>query len=372
MARESITTRLIEAIEGWDPLHGPLVWSDELFDELARAVFAHQYKHNAAYRGYCESSGVRPESLNTWRDLPAVPTDAFKYVRLSAAEQPVRTFRTSGTSADARGEHHFGTLDVYKAALHGPFVRFCLPEQRPIRMLVVAPSPDDLADSSLSFMLGELVARWGDAESGYFFGPGQSGAFEPDFEGLGRALDRAQADDVVTMVLGTAFGFIEFFDHNAGRWSLPAGSRVMETGGFKGRTRELTRAELYGLFEQRLGISTAMCVSEYSMTELSSQAYSDNLASGIQENVRLRVPPWARVEVVDPVSLRPLKGGTQRGLIRWIDLANVDSVCAVQTSDMGIVDEDGGFLLLGRAAEAELRGCSLTIEEIIAASTDKR
>src|SRR5690606_22178560 len=134
-----------------------------------------------------------------------------------------------------------------------------------------------------------------------------------------------------------------------------------------------SRDELYALFTDRLGIQPEYCVSEYSMTELSSQSYADTLHNHVSNPnqpapTRLRTPPWTRIVIVDPITLNPITTPNQRGLIRWIDLANFDSVCAVQTSDMGTRDPDGGFQLLGRAPDSELRGCSLTIEEIIAAN----
>lgn len=381
MNTHTLPQQIIEAIQSWDCLHDPLRWPDTQFDALARALFSYQYNHNTAYRSYCETTGVTPENITSWREIPAVPTDAFKYVHLTSAQNVVRTFRTSGTTADARGQHHFSTLDVYKAALQGPFQRFVLPEnthrEHSVRMFFLAPSSADLPDSSLSFMFDELFQRWADPDSAYFFRKNPANnQIEPDFNALGRALDKAIADNVPTLILGTAFGFIEFFDNTTRNWQLPAGSRLMETGGFKGRTREVSRDELYELFTQRLGIPSELCVSEYSMTELSSQAYSDNLASSVsasqspapEKPARLRVPPWVRIEIVDPITLQPIDAPGQRGLIRWIDLANFDSVCAVQTSDMGTRDSDGGFTLLGRAPDAELRGCSLTIEEIISAN----
>lgn len=367
--------QIIEAIQTWDCLHDSLHWPDAKFDALARALFTYQYNHNTAYRSYCETVGTNPENLTNWREIPAVPTDAFKYVHLTSAQNILRTFQTSGTTADTRGQHHFSTLDVYKAALHGPFQRFVLPEntnrEKSVRILFLAPSPQDLPDSSLSFMFGELFDRWADPHSTYFFTKNpETQQLEPHFDALKLALDKAIADNQPAIILGTAFGFIEFFDNTTENWKLPKGSRIMETGGFKGRTRTVSRDELYAMFTQRLGINPTHCISEYSMTELSSQAYSDNLAnSTTPKTAKLRVPPWVRIEIVDPISLQPIDQPNQRGLIRWIDLANFDSVCAVQTSDLGTRDTDGGFLLLGRAPDAELRGCSLTIEEIITANS---
>jgi hypothetical protein len=398
MTNKNPKSAIARAIEAWNSIDGALEWPDAKFTRLAQTVFQTQFDENAPYRSFCDKRGVDPNSIRSYRDIPAVPTDVFKHVRLATADEPVRTFRTSGTTLGERGEHHFGTLDVYRASLVGPFERFCLPDlvesdTAEIRMLIVAPSGTDTPESSLSFMLDELLERFGDAESDYFVRVGDSG-LEMAFDQLRQALDQAEADGVQTMLLGTAFGFTEFFDSCDQTWQLAPGSRVMETGGFKGKTREVSRDELYDMFDTRLDISPAHCVSEYSMTELSSQAYSDNLSlalkkptpknapqHGARHHVEparggftqrfgiLKTPPWARVEIVDPLTFEPIETPDTEGLIRWYDLANTESVVAVQTSDLGVVVDGGGFRLLGRAPQAELRGCSLTIEEIVTANS---
>ncbi len=378
MTNPNPSVSIIDAISTWRSLDDPLEWPNEQFSTLARQVFRAQLEANAPYRSFCEKRGVTPEDIHTYRDIPAVPTDVFKHVRLTTADEPVRTFRTSGTTLGRRGEHHFGTLEAYRASLVGPFKRFCVPdidEQETLRMLIVAPSGADLPDSSLSFMLDELLEHFGDDKSTYFVEKNDAGELEMRFQTLRAALDEAAADGVATMLLGTSFGLVEFLDSCEDSWALPAGSRVMETGGFKGKSREVSRDELYEMFDTRFGIPQVMCVSEYSMTELSSQAYTDNLWNHLQHGARddvgehqvgvQQTPPWARVEIVDPLSFEPIEEPGEEGLIRWYDLANTESVIAVQTSDMGVLVEGGGFRLLGRAPDAQLRGCSLTIEEIV-------
>ena len=357
-----IGRRILEEIRGWSE-EADEAWSDDRFDALARELFEHQFEHIAPYRRFCEGRGVTPANVQTHRDVPAVPTEVFKRVRLSAADAVERTFRTSGTTVGDRGEHHFGTLAYYRAAIFEPFRRFCLPDRQKIGMLVLAPSPGELPDSSLSFMLGELVERFGAPfRSGFYFSRDDSGELGFDLDGLYEAL--AGADRPV-MLLGTAFAFVELFDAVDDDFRLPEGSRLMETGGTKGKSREVERADLYAAFEARLGLPKTHCIAEYSMTELSSQAYTESLARDVPwAESRFRTPPWARVVAVDPSTLAPLEPG-RRGLLRWYDLANVDSVLAVQTSDLGAVDADGGFQLFGRASGAELRGCSLTVEEIL-------
>ncbi len=334
------------------------------FDAFATEIFAHQFAHNAAYRRFCEGRGVQPKHVKTWRDIPAVPTDAFKFVNLTTAASHEAVFQTSGTTQGKRGKHFFGSLEVYRSAIEGPFRTFCQPEPR-LTMLALTPSPGDMPDSSLSFMMGDLLQKCGrPMTSGFFIAlDRESQEFEFDFDGVVDALDSANGP---VFLLGTAFAFVEFFDTVDLKWKLPVGSRVLETGGLKGRTREVSKEELYGLFEDRFGIPETHRLSEYSMTELSSQAYTDNLSRGVSWREAHFVPPaWARVEVVDPITLEVIDKPEARGLIRWYDLANIDSVVAVQTSDFGVRFADGSFILEGRAPDADLRGCSLTIEEIV-------
>ena len=363
--------KITDNITDWRPHTDPLRWPDDRFDALAARLFRHQYDHNTPYRTLCDRRGVDPSSIAGYRDIPAVATEVFKQTDISCEGPVTRTLRTSGTTVGQRGAHRFETLEVYRAALHPTFERFCLPDQQieAYRMLVVAPGPDALPDSSLSYMLGELVDRWGDEESRFFARPGDDGELTFDFTGLAEALDRAGRADQPTFVLATAFGLAEFFAATDRDWSLGEDARVMETGGFKGKTRELTKADFYDQIDDRLGVPSERVIGEYSMTELSSQAYTANLLEGPSApNAPVErafyPPPWARIEVVDPASLEVITEPGARGLIRWYDLANVGSVCAIQTSDIGRTTDDGGLVLGGRAPQADLRGCSLTAEEI--------
>ena len=365
----SVHRRIIDAIGQWDPNRDALRWPRDKFDALCAAVFAHQYTHQRTYRTFCERRGISPDDEPDATTIPAVATDAFKVLHLFAGQSPSQTFRTSGTTGGERGEHHFATLDVYRASLHPTFLRFCNPTESTLRLLVLAPSHADLPDSSLSFMLSELVDRHGDDGSAFFVSPDDELRWNIDVDGFAEALDQACFEAQPTMILGTAFAYAEVFERLDQSWTLPDGSRLMETGGFKGRFRDLSRPQLYDAFTTRLGVARHRCVSEYSMTELSSQTYSDHLVCGDEATGHFYAPPWLDIQIVDPVDLQPLGKPNSRGLIRFVDLANVDSVLAIQTSDRGILHPDGGLELLGRAPDAELRGCSLTIEEIVDAQS---
>jgi hypothetical protein len=217
-------------------------------------------------------------------------------------------------------------------------------------------------------MLGEVWQEFGEGQGDAFWIRRDAERnWSLDARGLMDALAQARRP---VFLGGTAFAFVEFFDGASDLPRLSAGSVIMETGGLKGRSRDIEREELFSLFTERLGVPLDRCVSEYSMTELSSQAYTDNLVRGVPWfEAAYQVPPWVQVDVVDPVDFSVLPKG-ERGLIRWLDLANLYSVAAVQTSDVGVVLEEGGFHLFGRAKGAEQRGCSLLVEEIVTGQSD--
>jgi hypothetical protein len=170
-------------------------------------------------------------------------------------------------------------------------------------------------------------------------------------------------------VAGTAFAFVHLLDAltaRGARVALPEGSRIMETGGFKGRSRVVARDELYLGIRDRLGVPVDRMVNEYGMTELLTQMYEPLLREGDAGPRRHVPPPWLRVRALDPTTLAPVGPGTA-GLLCFFDLANAGSAAHVLTEDMGCVGPDG-LHLQGRVAGAEPRGCSLTLEEILNAT----
>lgn len=342
---------------------------EEEFDTLTRAVFAHQFARNTPYRQFCERRGASPETVAHWSQIPAVPSDAFKAAALVCGDpaDAEAVFRTSGTTAGAerRGTHYLAELSLYDAALRAGFRAHLLPEGGRIRMLSLIPHPVDAPDSSLSHMAGTVVGDFGAEESGWFLSP-QAGI---DYARLAAAIRQAEADGVPVCILGTSFALVDWLDtlREAGTSArLPDGSRLMDTGGFKGRTRELTRQELYSAVHAALGIPPAWCVNEYGMTEMSSQFYDGVAGSAPLPPDRVHAgPPWVRTQATDPETLRPLPHG-EVGVLRHFDLANLHSVTAIQTADLGVTSPEG-FRVLGRARGAEARGCSLAMDDLLRA-----
>jgi hypothetical protein len=344
--------------EDWRP-------DEARFSALAVDLFAFQFEHCAAYRRFCEARGRTPARLGSWREIPAVPTGAFKELALRCfpAERTVATFRTSGTTAAARGELHLDTLELYEASLLPGFRRHLLPDLEPggrFLIRVLAPSPAEAPDSSLSHMFGAALRELGATGSGFDVEGGLLRA-----EGALSALEEASARGEPLLLCGTAFGFVHLEEALAARGrklALPEGSRLMETGGSKGRARELLPGELHALLERALGVPAARIVNQYGMTELASQFYDSVLARPGEPRRKLG-PPWARVRVVDPETGEDARPG-RVGSLAIYDLANTGSVLALQTADLGRSLADG-FEVLGREPGAEARGCSIAADLLL-------
>ncbi len=323
-------------------------------------LFRHQYERNAPYRRLCAALGRTPQQVRRWREIPAVPAGAFKTARLAAFPEAdeVRVFRTSGSTHGRRGTLHLDTLELYDASLRATFGAYILAGDPRIRFVVLAPSASEAPDSSLSYMFDRACQRFGTRESRFY---ATRTAWNPE-----KAIaDLEQAREPVAL-LGTAFAFVHLIDALQARGlrlTLPESSRVMETGGFKGRSREVTREELHGSIRSFLGVPRWSIVNQYGMCELGSQFYEASLLERSATNIK-RVPPWVRSRVVTPGDLRDVAPG-ETGILIHYDLANTGSVLAVQTSDEGRAHPDG-FEVLGRVRGAEARGCSLAVDALFA------
>jgi acyl-CoA synthetase (AMP-forming)/AMP-acid ligase II len=333
------------------------------FARLALGLFAFHFEHCEPYRRFCLRRGATPGRISDWRAIPAVPAAAFKEVALRCfpPERTLRTFRTSGTSTGARGELHLDTLALYEASLLASFRRHLLPDLPPggrARILALAPAPAEAPGSSLTHMFATAIAALGAPGSGFFVAEGRLREAE-----LLQALAAAGAEPL--LLAGTAFAFAHLLDSLArrgARLALPARARLMETGGFKGRARELSREALHAELADRLGLRPERIVNQYGMTELGSQFYDSVLAEPGALRRKLG-PPWARVRIVDPEGEAEAPAG-EPGAIVVLDLANTGSVAAIRTADLGRRIADG-FEVLGREPGAEARGCSIAADGLL-------
>lgn len=357
-----------ELVERFADAEAPL--DDSVFNHLARRVFTRNYAAVPAYGAYCRARDRTPETVEHWTEIPAVPTAAFKELTLRADDVTTeRVFRTSGTTRgrERRGEHHVADLGLYRASLRSTFRSFLLPDQTRLPFLSLMPPASELPDSSLAYMITDVLETFGDAGSAVF-----ADAERLDYTALGAAVDAAVSERRPVLLLGTSAAFIHWLDRLEGsdaRFPLPDGSRLMDTGGYKGRGRQLEPSALRELYRHRLGIPHHACINEYGMTELLSQQYDGSLRSrysGRDQPARKQAPGWLRSVAVDPETLAPLPSG-RSGILRHVDLANLDSVAAIQTEDFGRVDEHG-LVLEGRAAGAPPRGCSLAMDTLLEGS----
>ncbi len=341
--------------------------SDDDFTWLALAVFRFQFENNTPYRKYCERRGAFPDVIQHWLDIPAVPTAAFKEARLVAghAADAQAVFRTSGTTRghEQRGTHFVLDVELYEQALLPAFQHFVLGGANEMSMLSLVPAWRPESDSSLAYMVATVMRRLGARDSVYGMTEAGIAAAEVD--------DWLQAHietNAPVCLVGTSLAFVHWFEHlrtEQRSLVLPPGSRVMDTGGFKGAQVSVSDTELRDQFAALLGIGGQCVVNEYGMTEMLSQLYDAHLHDPQLDRIK-QGPPWLRSAVVDPETLRPLATG-RTGLLRHFDLANLFSVSAIQTEDIG-TQTANGLRLLGRAAGATPRGCSIAMDLFLRAA----
>jgi hypothetical protein len=370
------------------------------FNRLALELFTLQFKHNAAYRKICKVRNLTPGVVDHWTQIPAVPTAAFKELELTGLASGERTvvFHSSGTTEQkpSRHFHSAESLKVYEASLWTWFRSHLFadklklelqPSATPVGvqasacgcgdedfgLVILTPPPVQAPHSSLVHMFETVQQKLGGAETAFVGKLAADGSWTLNFDATLAALNLSLVTRHPSLLLGTAFSFVHLLDFLAERnlrFDLPAGSRVMETGGYKNRSRSMPKTELHQLITERLGVLPSHIICEYGMSELSSQAYSCvtsdmwQVARNGEASCHLspvtchfRFPPWARVQIISPETGREVADG-ETGLIRVFDLANVFSVMAIQTEDLGVRRENG-FELIGRAQLAEPRGCSL-------------
>jgi hypothetical protein len=349
----SFATRLCEFIS-----NSQFAIRNSQFSELALELFALQFKQNSAYRKICEARGWMPKVVEHWTQIPAVPTAAFKELELTslASEERTAVFHSSGTTEQKRSRHFHNaeSLAVYEASLWKWF-QFHFGDTG--ELIFLTPNQNTAPRSSLVYMFETVRQKFGLPGSAFTGDVSADGSWMLDFAATVKNLNTACDTGKPLTLLGTAFSFVHLLDYlaeNDLQFQLPENSRVMETGGYKNRSRALPKSELHMLITQRLCVPRKNIIREYGMSELSSQAYDLEI-----QNLERRFcfPPWSRVQIVSPETGREVAGG-ETGLICIFDLANIFSVAAIQTEDLGIRRSDG-FELIGRAQLAETRGCSL-------------
>jgi hypothetical protein len=413
-ALSSLTESLMNEIRSTRPqpaLFAADTHCDLWFEKRALDLFALQFALNTPYQAWCQSLDRIPSTVTTWQEIPSVPVAAFKEFDMTCvpSDQRLWTFHSSRTTGQisSRHYHHRQSLALYETSLITWFSRFfgafctesvseptpdavdavdsvdpdttaCVPTSA--RWVSLTPTPESVPNSSLVHMLGTAGKLWAQDGLRFVGRLGRSGAWEVDVAALDQEIQSAVESGTPMLLFGTAFNWVHFLDEK-NRWVrarerhvLPPGSLVMETGGYKGRSRELSREQLERELTASLGITPGQIVREYGMCELSSQAYEmgscgmDDPVEKLSDHERMsgvkkggqgfQFPPWVRVRVLSPETGREVAVG-EPGVLQVTDLANAWSVQAVETSDLVIQTSEGKFQLMGRVSGVEPRGCSL-------------
>lgn len=336
----------------------------EAFNALALRLFAHQFQNNIAFQKFCQQRGRTPRTVKQWQDIPAVPINGFKDLTLSCLppEACERVFMTSGTTrGDVKGRHYHPQLQVYDLSMTQNFRQRFMGGAERMRMGILFPSEQLMPNSSLAHYLALALHQFGTPESRYYL----------DTEGLQvdalcTTLAQVQASGESFALLGASYSFVHLMDALQARglsFRLPAGSRLLDTGGFKGQSREMDMEAFYDMLAQTFGVPRSACINMYGMTELSTQFY--DAGNAVLPAVKSG-PHWIRTRVLDPLTAQEMPRG-ERGILAHTDLGNYNSVTTILTEDVGVA-VDGGFLLLGRAQGAQAKGCSLAVDEFLKAA----
>lgn len=347
---QALDAGILGIIERWQHFGEP--FGEVAFNDLALRLFDYQLRYNEPYARYCRRLGVT--SPQSWEEIPAVPAAAFKEGTLTTFDPAAAAlvFETSGTTRDTPGRHYMETTALYDAALLAGFDRFVISNGARLRYFNLVPNPAERPHSSLGYMMARVAGTRGDERFGWYL-RGDELLVDEFVTDLRDAIAETQP----VCIAATAFALVHLLDEldrRTIRFTLPEGSRIMETGGFKGRSRVVDRDALYEQVCERFDLPRARIVAEYGMTELSSQYYSDGGRA-------YTGPPWLRARVVGPE--RTTLPDRTIGALLHVDLGNRSSCIAVQTDDLGAWSGDG-LVLFGRDRDAALRGCSLDAEEL--------
>jgi hypothetical protein len=326
------------------PFHS---YSDFEFEQYALALFQFQFDNNEVYRSFCTGVNITPEKVKSINQIPFLPISFFKtHDVISTPFTPEKVFRSSGTSGMETSRHLIKSLSIYQNAYHSSF-NFFYGDPKTYTFLALLPNYLERDDSSLIYMMTDLVQNSVSDDSGFYL---------YNHEDLYQKLIKLKEKGQKTILFGVTFALLDFVEHYA--IDFPD-LIVFETGGMKGRRKEMVKEEIHSILIQKLGVTKIH--SEYGMCELLSQAYSsgDNL---------FHTPPWMKMVLRDekePIPTWQEKASIINeplsGAINVIDFANLYSCAFIATEDLGRRDQSGAIEIIGRLDSARLRGCNLMI-----------
>lgn len=333
-------------------------WSDKIFsvtaagfEALALEIFQFQYKHNSLYRLYTDTLGIIPQSVRSIRHIPFLPIRFFKtHEVMTGSFTPALVFESSGTTRTGNSRHLVKDAVFYEKSFTDCFRNF-YDDPAGWCILALLPSYFERQNSSLVYMAEKLIKMTGHPSSGFYL---------DEFEKLRAVLTDLEKQKQKTLLLGVTFALLDFAEKNP----MPLNHTIiMETGGMKGRKKELTRGEVHEQLKKAFEVTEVH--SEYGMTELLSQAYA-------KEAGKFTTPPWMKIMIRDEEDPLFIQSGVDSlthhsrltplsGAINIIDLANIYSCSFIGTDDVGRLYADGSFEVLGRMDGSDLRGCSLMV-----------
>lgn len=351
------------------------------FEQISLEVFAFQYDSNDAYRAFCDASGASPSTIGSWREIPCYPTDAFKHEIVASfpvSEAVLATMTSGTTSPNQRGRIFRDELgkELVFAANRAMTEHYLFPDlahgQR-CRILILAPSPEIAPSMGMAIGMDQTRRQFGTEDSTFLVG--RSGV---DVKALVGALRDAERTGVPVALIGATSAFVYFLkaaERRKMRFCLPPGSRVCDGGGYRGRFGVVDRDDYYGLVEELLGVPRHMCVNTLGLGESATNYFDDTLRRhvlGLPASPRHKVPPaWTRTQVVSAETAEVLPSGGI-GLIRHYDLANLPTVIGVQSDNLGMMDDRGGFEIVGRAKVVDGKVSPLPSEVSVGPMGDRR
>lgn len=315
--------------------------SKKEFEKITLKVFRHQYENNAVYHKFCNLLKKNPTNVKRIPDIPFLPIQFFKSERIVSNKAPDEIiFTSSGTTGMSTSKHHVTDLSVYETSFRQAFSQF-YGNIEDYCVLALLPSYLERDGSSLIYMAQDLIEGSQHPDSGFYLN---------EYQQLAEKLIALDKEGQNVLLIGVTYALldiIEQFDFQLNN------TIIMETGGMKGKRKEMIREELHAILSKGFGVSTIH--SEYGMTELLSQAYS--LGNGIFE-----CPPWMDVIIRDTEDALSLIGYNKTGGINVIDLANINSCAFIATQDLGKKYENQTFEVLGRFDNSDIRGCNLLVQ----------
>ena len=316
------------------------IQTDADFVQAALQTFGYQYQHNQVYQRFCTLLGRTPDKVRQLTDIPFLPIEFFKSEAVYCGnERPTTVFTSSGTTGSQTSRHYVKDLAVYQQSFRQGFADF-YGNIEEYTVLALLPSYLERTGSSLITMVADLIERSGSADSGFYLN---------EYDLLAEKLTSLDRSGRKVLLIGVSFALLDLVETH--RFQLK-NTIIMETGGMKGRRKELIREELHAILCEGFGVEHIH--SEYGMTELLSQAYS--AGSGLYESVR-----WLKVLIRDTNDALSYQRPLKTGGINLIDLANIHSCSFIATQDLGRLHPDGKFEVLGRFDNADIRGCNLLI-----------